>query len=54
MTLAGVPAATLFAGISCITVEPNPMIQLSPIDTPLSTVQFLEKIDIVANSHFAR
>ena len=43
ITLQGFPTATLPEGISCVTVEPAPIIQLSPIFTPLSTVTFAPK-----------
>ena len=42
-TLAGVPTTTDPDGIDFTIVEPYPIIQLSPIVTPLSTVQFLAK-----------
>lgn len=37
MTLAGCPAATLFAGISLVTTERKPIIEPEPIVTPFIT-----------------
>ena len=40
MTRQGLPAATTPAGISLVTTLPAPMMQPSPMVTPISTVTF--------------
>ena len=41
ITLHGAPAATELLGISFVTIDPNPIMQLSPISTPFRIVTSL-------------
>lgn len=49
-TLAGTPATTQLSGISLVTMEPAPIIQLFPIETPDNIIHLIHRWPIKVSS----